>query len=89
MTILSDILRYCADHNIDIDIPKVATTFVYIMLDCQIFYIMLDCQITLPSKPGSFSLATAKDADGTDCRSGSTHLEFANFVSQYKLHFLP
>jgi len=23
VTILSDILRYCADHNIDIDIPKV------------------------------------------------------------------
>ena len=28
VTILSDILRYCADHNIDIDIPKVATISV-------------------------------------------------------------
>ena len=27
VTILSDILRYCADHNIDIDIPKVKFCF--------------------------------------------------------------
>ena len=28
VTILSDILRYCADHNIDIDIPKVFFLFL-------------------------------------------------------------
>lgn len=53
VTILSDILRYCADHNIDIDIPKVKCCFSSIS------------QI-LSLNPGSFTLATTKDVDGAN-----------------------
>ena len=75
VTILSDILRYCADHNIDIDIPKVKFSFLSIS------------QI-LSLNPGSFTLATTKDVDGANrCpgwKDNSPVLESTSILFQYK-----
>ena len=77
MTILSDILRYCADHNIDIDIPKVFFLFPGSYLDelllasfkkfASIFFSLFLKNFLFP---GSFTLTATADVDGADCRSG-------------------
>ena len=75
VTILSDILRYCADHNIDIDIPKV-----------KIFLRHFSNSLFKP--PGSFTLATTKDVDGANrCpgwKDNSPVLESTSILFQYK-----
>ena len=75
VTILSDILRYCADHNIDIDIPKV-----------KIFLRHFSNSLFL--NPGPFTLATTKDVDGANrCpgwKDNSSVLESTSILFQYK-----
>ena len=56
VTILADILLYCIDHNIHIDIPKVITQIILRFSENVL-------------RSGADPLETAADDDGPDCGS--------------------